>query len=51
MAETLGLIVHSKVEDNLTDVAGEQRSISVVVTRKKKTTTDAIANVVNSLFP
>ena len=50
MAKTLGLIVHSKVDDNLTDVASKRCAISVVVTLKKKTATDAKANAVKSLF-
>ena len=51
VAKKLGLIVHSKVDDELTDVASEWRSISGAVTRKKKTTTDAIANLVKGDFP
>jgi hypothetical protein len=39
------------VDDELTDVAGEWRAISVAVTGKKKTATDAIANVVKGTFP
>ena len=40
-----------KVDDQLTDASCEWRAILVVVTRKKKTATDSIANVVNRLSP
>jgi hypothetical protein len=48
VAKTLGLEVHNKVDDNVTS---ERRAISAAVTRKKKTATDAIANVVKGIFP
>jgi ribosomal protein L23 len=51
VAKKLGLIVHSKVDDKLTDVASERRAISVAMTRKKKTATDGIANIVKGIFP
>ena len=51
VVKKLGLIVHSKVDDKLTDVASERRAISVAMTRKKKTATDAIANIVKGIFP
>jgi hypothetical protein len=51
VSKTLGLIVHNKVDDELTDVASERRAISAVVTRKKKKATDVIANVVKGIFP
>ena len=50
VAKTLGLIVHSKVDVEVADVASKTRVISVAVTRKKKTATDAIANVVKGIF-
>jgi len=34
-----------------TDVASQQSSILVAVTRKKKTETDGIAHVVKGIFP
>ena len=50
MAKTLGLVVHNKVDDNVTNVASERRAISAVATPKKKTATDAIANFVKGIF-
>ena len=50
-AKKLGLIVHSKVDEKLADMASERRTISVSVTRKKKTATDGIVHVVKGIFP
>tara|TARA_B100000787_G_scaffold163161_1_gene144552 strand:- start:631 stop:894 length:264 start_codon:yes stop_codon:yes gene_type:complete len=50
VAKTLGLVVHNKVDDNVTNVASERRAISAVATPKKKTATDAIANFVKGIF-
>ena len=50
VAKTLGLIVHSKVGVEVADVDSKTREISLAVTRKNKTATDAIANVVKGIF-
>ena len=51
VAKKLGLIVHSKVDDELTDVASERRATLGVVTCKKKTATGTIVNRVKGNFP
>ena len=51
VVKKLGLIVHSKVDEKLADMASERRTISVSVTRKKKTATGVIDNVVKGMFP
>ena len=50
VAKTLGLIVHSKVGVEVADVDSKTREISLAVTRKNKTATDAIANVGKGIF-
>ena len=49
VVKKLGLIVHSKVDGKLADMTSERRTISV--TRKKKTATGGIDNVVKGIFP
>ena len=51
VAKALGIKVESKVEDEVKDFAYERRVISVAVTRKKKTATDAIGNTSKGIFP
>ena len=51
VVKKLGLIVHSKVDEKLADMASEQLTISVSVTRKKKTAISGMANVVKGIFP
>ena len=50
VAKKLGLIVHSKVDDELADVASERRATLVAVTCKKKTATETIVNSVKGNF-
>ena len=50
MAKTLGLIVHSKVDDELIDVFSERHAISVAIIRKN-TAPDDVANIFEGIFP
>ena len=49
--KALGIKVESKIEDEVKDISYERGVISVAVTRKKKTATDAIGNAGKGIFP
>lgn len=50
IAESVGLSIEKRITDRVTDVATENRALSVAVSRKRKTASDAIANVVKGIF-
>jgi hypothetical protein len=51
IAEAVGLSIDKRSKDDAADIALDNRALSVAVSRKRKTATDAIANVVKGVFP
>ena len=50
LAKAVGIKVGSRIKDEAYDIAYERKKISVAVTRKKKTATNAISNVAEGKF-
>lgn len=51
IAEAVGLSIEKRSTDGVADRASDNRALSVAVSRKRKTATDAIANVAKGVFP
>lgn len=51
IAEAVGLSIEKRSTDDVADSALDNRALSVAVSRKRKTASDAIANAVKGAFP